>query len=342
MPGIRRSRAKPLTGQRKKDTSMDIKQLQALLAIADHGSFSAAAKALLTVQSNVSAHIKRLENELGVTLVDRHDGSLTDEGEMVAQRARRVVHEIEDIDADIHSLGDSPSGEARIGAIGTTGRWLMPLLLPEVSARHPNVHITVFEGATSNLVPRISNGEIDAAIVHLPLTSGDFDVTELFAEELVVIAHTKHELADRVSISLAELAEHQVLLAPRGTALRRIVDRAAANEGVAMTALAEIDGVRLMTSLAFEGYGAAIVPASAIPGWLRGDFVRISVPGLPQRVVGWAQRHRPRPNRATLAVRDTLIDIIDRYGDRQPGVTKDVHALPQRVIAKSRPSITNA
>jgi molybdate transport repressor ModE-like protein len=313
MPGIRRSRAKPLTGQRKKDTSMDIKQLQALLAIADHGSFSAAAKALLTVQSNVSAHIQRLENELGVTLVDRHDGSLTDEGEMVAQRARRVVHEIEDIDADIHSLGDSPSGEARIGAIGTTGRWLMPLLLPEVSARHPNVHITVFEGATSNL-----------------------------AEELVVIAHTKHELADRVSISLAELAEHQVLLAPRGTALRRIVDRAAANEGVAMTALAEIDGVRLMTSLAFEGYGAAIVPASAIPGWLRGDFVRISVPGLPQRVVGWAQRHRPRPNRATLAVRDTLIDIIDRYGDRQPGVTKDVHALPQRVIAKSRPSITNA
>jgi LysR family hydrogen peroxide-inducible transcriptional activator len=105
---------------------MDIKQLQALLAIADHGSFSAAAKALLTVQSNVSAHIQRLEGELGVTLVDRHDGSLTDEGEMVAQRARRVIHEIEDIDADIHSLGESASGEARIGAIGTTGRWLMP------------------------------------------------------------------------------------------------------------------------------------------------------------------------------------------------------------------------
>lgn len=72
---------------------MDIKQLQALLAIADHGSFSAAAKSLLTVQSNVSAHIQRLEGELGVTLVDRHDGSLTDEGEMVAQRARRVIQD---------------------------------------------------------------------------------------------------------------------------------------------------------------------------------------------------------------------------------------------------------
>ena len=318
---------------------MDIKQLQALIAIEDHGSFSAAAKALLTVQSNVSAHIQRLENELGVTLIDRHDGSLTSEGEMVAQRARRVIHEIEDIDADIHSLGDSPSGEARIGAIGTTGRWLMPLLLPEVSARHPNVHTTVFEGATNNLVLRLNSGEIDAAIVHLPLSTSDYDVTELFAEELVLIAHTKHELAHHDSITLKELAQHPILLAPRGTPLRRIIDRAAANEGVAMNALAEIDGVRLMTSLAFEGYGAAIVPASAIPGWLRGDFVRISVPGLPQRVVGWAQRHRPRPNRATLAVRDTLVDIVNRYADRQPGVTRDILALAPRTTAKGRPSI---
>jgi DNA-binding transcriptional LysR family regulator len=318
---------------------MDIKQLQALLAIADHGSFSAAAKSLLTVQSNVSAHIQRLEGELGVTLVDRHDGSLTDEGEMVAQRARRVIHEIEDIDADIHSLGESPSGEARIGAIGTTGRWLMPLLLPEVSARHPNVHTTVFEGATNNLVLRINTGEIDAAIVHLPLSTNDYEITELFAEELVLIAHTKHVLSKKESISLKELAEHPILLAPRGTPLRRIVDRAAANEGVAMNALAEIDGVRLMTSLAFEGYGAAIVPASAIPGWLRGDFVRISVPGLPRRVVGWAQRHRPRPNRATLAVRDTLIDIVGRHADRQPGVTKDILPLTPRPVTKGRPTI---
>jgi DNA-binding transcriptional LysR family regulator len=309
---------------------MDIKQLHALLAIADHGSFSAAAKALSTVQSNVSAHIQRLESELGVILIDRHDGSLTSEGEMVAQRARRVIHEIEDIDADIHSLGDSPSGEARVGTIGTTGRWLMPLLLPEVTTRHPGVHTTIFEGATNTLLPRISSGEIDAAIVHLPLTSGEFDVTELFAEELVLIAQTKHDLASRDSVTLTELSHYPILLSPRGTPLRRIIDRAAANEGVALSALAEIDGVRLLTSLAFEGFGPAIVPASAIPGWLRGDFVRISVPGLPQRVVGWVQRHRPRPNRATLAVRDTLVDIVARYAHKQPGVTQEIHVIASR------------
>jgi LysR family hydrogen peroxide-inducible transcriptional activator len=314
---------------------MDIKQLHALLAIADHGSFSAAAKALSTVQSNVSAHIQRLETELGVILIDRHDGSLTSEGEMVAQRARRVIHEIEDIDADIHSLGDSPSGEARIGTIGTTGRWLMPLLLPEVTTRHSRVHTTIFEGATNTLLPRITSGEIDAAIVHLPLTSGEFDVTELFAEELVLIAQTKHDLASRSSVTLTELSHYPILLSPRGTPLRRIIDRAAANEGVALSALAEIDGVRLLTSLAFEGFGPAIVPASAIPGWLRGDFVRISVPSLPQRVVGWVQRHRPRPNRATLAVRDTLVDIVARHAHKQPGVTREIHVIASRASHKA-------
>src|SRR6478736_2447146 len=75
---------------------MDLRQLTTLVAIADHGSFSAAARALYTVQSNVSGHIARLERELGVTLVDRQRGGLTDEGAIVVERARRVLHELDD------------------------------------------------------------------------------------------------------------------------------------------------------------------------------------------------------------------------------------------------------
>ena len=76
---------------------MDLRQLTTLVAIADHGSFSAAARALYTVQSNVSGHVARLERELGVTLVDRQRGGLTDEGVIVVDRARRVLHELEDL-----------------------------------------------------------------------------------------------------------------------------------------------------------------------------------------------------------------------------------------------------
>src|SRR4028119_39432 len=100
---------------------MDLRQLTTLVAIADHGSFSAAARALYTVQSNVSGHIARLEKELGVILVDRQRGGLTEEGTSVVERARRVLHELDDITADMAPRGDDVSGEARFGADRQTG-----------------------------------------------------------------------------------------------------------------------------------------------------------------------------------------------------------------------------
>lgn len=303
---------------------MEIKQLQSLVAISEHGTFSGAAKALQTVQSNISAHIARLEKELGTVLVDRASGTLTDEGEMVLTRARRILHEMEDIDADIHSLGEEAIGDCRIGTLGTTARWLMPPLLNSLTRHHPGVRTTIIEGATSALLLRLASGEVDAAIVHFPIQDPSLDVTELFAEELLLLAPTKHVLAERESITLEELSEFPLLLAPRGTAQRRIIDRAAATRGVALRSQAEIDGVRLMASLVFEGFGPAIVPASAAPGWLKGEFVRISVPDLPRRVVGWVQRERPRPNRATLAVRDRAIDVVGRHAPRQPGITLQI------------------
>lgn len=305
---------------------MDVKQFQSLVAIADHGTFSAAAKALDTVQSNVSAHIARLEREVGATLVDRATGGLTEEGDIVVQRARRILNEIDDIDSDVHSLGQSPTGECRLGTIGTTARWLISPMLRSLSRNLPGVRTTVIEGPTSSLMPRLVSGEIDAAVVHLPVNDPTLDATELFAEDLLLIAPTSHPLADRESVSIVELAEHPILLAPRGTAQRRILERAAANHGVTLVSRADIDGVRLIASLVFDGFGAAVLPASAVPGWITGDFVRIAVPELPRRVVGWVQRSRPRPNRATFAVRDAAVEVVGRHGPRQPGVSLEVGA----------------
>ncbi len=307
---------------------MDLRQLTALVAIADHGSFSAAARALYTVQSNVSGHIARLEKELGVILVDRHRGGLTDDGLVVVERARRVLHELEDIAADMASRGDAVTGDARLGSIGTTARWLLPQLLTQVERTHPGVHVTVHEGNTTALVPRVVSGLLDAAVVHLPVDEADLTVTPLFAEDLVVLAHTRHPLAKHDSIGLAELATTPLLLPPTGTVLRRVIDRAAGGVGAQLVAQAEIDGVRLLASLAFEGYGASIVPSTAIPRWLKGDFRRIIVPELPRRVVGWIQRRRPAPSAPTRALGEVLRDVIDKQGPKQPGVHVGSDAFP--------------
>src|SRR5688572_17133886 len=101
---------------------MDLRQLHALVAVAEHGTFSAAADALATVQSNVSTHIRRLERELGTTLFDRQGGGLTQEGEVVVERARRVHAELEALIADVAALKHDVTGRVRAGVIGTTAR----------------------------------------------------------------------------------------------------------------------------------------------------------------------------------------------------------------------------
>ncbi len=307
---------------------MDLRQLSALVAIADHGSFSSAARALYTVQSNVSGHISRLEKELGVVLVDRHRGGLTDYGGQVVERARRILREMDDISADMASRGDSVSGDARLGIIGTTARWLMPQLLPALASEHPLVHLTVFEGSTTTLLPRLVAGHLDAAVVHLPVDDPELTVEPLFAEDLIIIVHNSHPWAKEDEISLQRVASENVLIPPKGTAMRRMLDKAATSCGTTLRAQAEIDGVRLLTSLAMEGFGPAIVPATAVPGWVKGDFKRILVPELPRRVIGWVQRRRPAPGAPSRAVLKTTREILDVRGVLQRGVHVGADAFP--------------
>jgi molybdate transport repressor ModE-like protein len=303
---------------------MEIRHLASLIAISEHGSFSAAARALGTVQSNVSAHISRLEKELGASLIDRQSGELTEDGVLVVERARRIIHELQDIEADIHSTDTEVAGETRLGCIGTTGRWLMPRLLTAIQKAHPQVRPIIHEGSTSSLLPRLIAGELDAAIVHFPIDDPELQLVPLFSEELVLLVNNKHPWAKLETISLEELATQPLLLAPRNTALRRIIDRAAGAQRLAFTPQAEIDGVRLLTSLAFEGFG----PATAIPAWITGDFTRVSIPQLPRRVVGWASRKRPVPNKPTRAVLEIARQVVAKTGDRQPGVNTSLNPSP--------------
>ncbi len=307
---------------------MDLRQLTTLVAIADHGSFSAAARALYTVQSNVSGHIARLERELGVILVDRQRGGLTDDGVIVVEKARRVLHELDDITSEMASRGDEVRGDSRLGVLGTTARWLLPSLLTHLTRQHPGVHVTVHEGNTTNLIPRLVSQQIDAAIVHLPVEDPEVTVEPLFAEDLVLLVHLRHHLSALDTVPLAELANEPLMLPPLGTALRRVIDRAASQAGIELQAQVEIDGVRLLASLAFEGFGAAIVPATSIPRWLKGDFKRVIVPELPRRVVGWVQRRRPSPGSPTRALLGVLREVIATQGAKQPGVYVGAEAFP--------------
>lgn len=307
---------------------MEVRQLSVLVAIADHGTFSAAARALFTVQSNVSSHVARLERELGTTLVDRTQGGLTEDGQRIVERARRILHELDEITADVARVDGLVVGDVRLGVLGTTARWLLPCLLTALEARHPNVRAIVSEGSTSVLIPGVLTGRFSAAIIHLPVDDPELVIEPLFAEDLVLIAHGDHPFAASTELPLADVAGHRLLLPPAGSALRRVLDRAAGAVGAQLRAQAEIDGVRLLATLAADLHGAAIVPATAVPLEVAGRVAVIRVPELPPRVVALAHQRRPAPSAPTRALFEVLRAVLRERVQHQPGIRIGSDAFP--------------
>lgn len=298
---------------------MDLRQIQALIAIADNGSFSAAASSLHTVQSNVSSHVARLEKELGVQLVDRQSGKLTEEGAAVVERGRRALSEIEAAVSDVAALRDEVTGTVRIGMIGTTARWLAPLLLEAAAQRHPKVRLVVGDGTSATLEPHLASGSLDAAIVNLPQGSPDLVEHPLFDEDLILVLPSDHALAGRSIVDLQDLDGLELLLPAPGTAFRVEIDQACRDAGVTLMARAELDGVRLMASLAVRGLGPAILPATgATEGVMR--LSRATVAGLPRRKVGVVLRRRGRPSAPARATLELLESVVNANLDPAMGL----------------------
>ena len=287
---------------------MDLRQLAVMVAIADHGTFSAAADALGTVQSNVSAHVARLERELGVTVFDRAAGRLTPEGVTVVDGARRVEAELDALLADVTAMRAEVTGVVRLGIIGTTARWLTPRLVEEMAGRHPRVRLVIVDATSTSLEPQLVAGALDLAVVNLPPGPAELVAEPLFEEELLLFVPARHPMARRSRVSMAELAEVELLLPPAGTAFRDGLDQAAREAGVRLSTRAEVDGLRLIASLVASGYGAAILPETAVARRVGSGTRALAVDGLRRRQVGVARRRRGLPGAAARALLEVLGD----------------------------------
>ncbi|CAG4925917.1 LysR family transcriptional regulator [Acidithrix sp. C25] len=288
---------------------IELRQLRALLAIEDFKSFSQAAHALGTVQSNISAHLSRLEDSVGAILIDRKSGSLTQEGRAVALRARRLLTELDAIDSDISGLKNDVRGRVRIGMVGTVARWFVPPLINELSLRHPNLKIEVAEGTTSALEARVYSNAFEFAIMTRPTNTDELAFRAAFEEPLVLITTKEHRLANREAITLADLDNEPLLLPPRGTQFRDQIELIATQVGITLQPKAEIDGIRLLASMAFDGFAPTIAPTSAIPDFMVERLGIVEITGLPPRRVGIARRKRVAHSAAV----KTVLDIVDEF-----------------------------
>ena len=290
---------------------MDLRQVEALVAIEESGSFTGAAVALGTVQSNISSRIARLERELDTVLVERGTGRLTDEGVAVVRRGHRILAEVDAALADVVAMGSEVAGVVGIGIIGTTGRWLIPQILEVLRNQHPRIRLRIIEGTSTTLEPQLASGQLDLAVVTLPLHAESLITSPLFDEELVLVVPIGHPLARRrTPVPFREVAKLELLLPLEGTALRLDLDEVAAREGVSLTAAIELDGLRTLASLVFDGYGPAILPATAVPLHIRDRFTPVAIKGIGRRHVGIAERRFGLPSAPTRYVRSLLEQIV--------------------------------
>jgi DNA-binding transcriptional LysR family regulator len=169
----------------------------------------------------------------------------------------------------------------------------------------------VADGTTSGLEPQLAAGRFDMAVLTLPVPGRDLTFESLFEEDLVLVVPVEEDPLVGVSrIALADLGRFELLLPAPGTAFRAEIDIAIRPAGIRLRPRAELDGVRLLASLTFEGYGPAILPATAVPPHLRPRFRLVGIDDLPPRHVVLAQRTRGMPTAGARAVIQTLRQVL--------------------------------
>lgn len=288
---------------------MDIRQLDALLAVAEEGSFTAAADRMHTVQSNISEHVRQLEGELGVQLLVRNRGGTvpTEFGDRVLERARAIRSELEALRKDVSMLQGLETGHATLGVVGTVSRWVVPQLVSELRVSAPGVSLRITEGASERLAVEVADRELAFALVTEPVVEPRLVVEHLRDEALVGIVPAALPIG-KGEVTLATLAVYPLILPPVGNPLRDEVEDAALNERVTLDVPVEVEGIRLIGDLVEAGAGVSIVPDTAIPE--HSGLRRVTIARMPPRRLGLVRARGVQISLADQFVHDVVARLV--------------------------------
>ncbi|TIC79414.1 LysR family transcriptional regulator [Nocardioides sp. GY 10127] len=249
---------------------MELRQLRYFVAVADRLSFTGAAQELGVAQSALSTQVARLEREVGTALLLRTSRTvrLTEAGEALRGRARRILDQVDDAREELAELGDARRGRLRVGLAQTASRTTDVLgILGRFHARHPLVEIVTVAEPSPVMAAAVLAGDLDVAVVgggpqDLPPTLESLLLVE---EEQVAAVPRDHPLAAQRSVTLADLLAAGPLVRFRGSShLRREVDTALAAAGLVPAAGLEMALLEDVVRCVSHGLGVGIVPASTV------------------------------------------------------------------------------
>ncbi|HVF34408.1 MAG TPA: LysR substrate-binding domain-containing protein [Candidatus Saccharimonadia bacterium] len=201
---------------------MNLRDLRYLVALADHKHFGRAAAASFVSQPTLSTQVRKLEDELGVALVERSPRNvlLTEVGREISERARVILRDVDEVRELARRTRDPESGSVRLGMFPTLGPYLLPHVVKRIRARFPRLELLLVEEKTPVLLQQLSEGRLDAACLALPIHDEQLHAEPLFEEPFVLAVPRAHPLAKRASLKLADLEHQSLLLLEDGHCLR--------------------------------------------------------------------------------------------------------------------------
>jgi LysR family hydrogen peroxide-inducible transcriptional activator len=308
---------------------MNLRDLKYIIAVAESRHFGKAAERCFVSQPTLSGQIKKLEDELGVAIFERTNRSveITSVGEEIVAHARQMMEQADAIEQVARVHRDPLAGPLRIGAIPTLSPYLMPLILAPLKKQLPQMRLVLSEELTDTLLDRLSNHEIDAALLATAVEEQVFETLPLFDEPFWVAYSRDHAFYEKDRISLRDLTKENLLLLAEGHCLAdQAMEVCHMQERQTRGEMADLRASSLETliQLVGAGYGVTLIPALAMRGsWTAGSGV-VAQPlaiAAASRRVALVLRHS-FPRRAALLafagiVLDNLPNTVTQVGKRK-------------------------
>ncbi|HUX73459.1 MAG TPA: LysR substrate-binding domain-containing protein [Steroidobacteraceae bacterium] len=270
---------------------MNLKDFKYLVALADTGHFGKAAERTFVSQPTLSAQLKKLEEYLGVKLVERRPKNvqLTEVGKQIVVRARRLIDESNEIVALARNNTDPFAGKLKIALIPTIGPYLLPRVMKKIRKALPHLGLMLYEHQTEALLKRLRDGEIDLGIMALPAPQDGLDSRELYLESFTVALPNNHPLAGKTTIKIQELKGQTLLLLEDGHCLREQALEVCSRVDVREAEDYRATSLETLRQMVVAGLGITLLPELAVEspfGAQRGLSIRRFARPAPSRRVG--------------------------------------------------------
>jgi len=273
---------------------MELHQLRYFLAVARFRSFTRAAEHEHVAQPSLSQQIRKLEDELGGRLFDRlgRKIALTLLGARFLEHARRALEEVEGARHEATELLGLRRGAVALGAIPTVAPYLLPRVLPVFRKAHPHISVTVHEDLTSALLVQLADGELDLALLSLPVRGGEFEAVPLYKEAMVLAVPRGHFLRRRArgAVSFAEVAQEPFLLLKDGHCFRDDVLEICKRSRLSPHVAFEGGQFDTLVAMVAAGAGITLLPETACPHFRRPGVTLVDLrPPRPTRTIGFVR-----------------------------------------------------